>query len=100
MYSINVKGLLFTGQKVLPLFQDGGSIPLSTSITASKGAEAFSVYGAPKAAIRSFARCWTVDLKGRKIRVNAIGAGPIDTPGLSDLAPTAEQRAVNSELGR
>ena len=79
-FSINVKGLLFTVQKALPLFQDGGSIILTASTAASKGVEGFSVYNATKAAIRSFARTWTVDLKQRKIRVNAISPGPIDTP--------------------
>ncbi|HXP50759.1 MAG TPA: glucose 1-dehydrogenase [Bacteroidia bacterium] len=79
-FDINVKGLLFTVQKALPLFQDGGSIILTASVNASKGFEATSVYSATKAAVRSFARCWTVDLKHRKIRVNAISPGPIDTP--------------------
>ena len=90
-FGINVKGLLFTVQKALPLFQDGGSIILNASIAASKGVEASSVYSATKAAIRSFARTWTVDLKHRKIRVNAISPGPIDTPGFSGLVQTAEQ---------
>jgi NAD(P)-dependent dehydrogenase (short-subunit alcohol dehydrogenase family) len=84
-FSVNVRGLLFTVQKALPLFQDGGSIILSASTAASMGVEGFSVYSATKAAIRSFARTWTVDLKQRKIRVNAISPGPIDTPGLSGL---------------
>jgi NAD(P)-dependent dehydrogenase (short-subunit alcohol dehydrogenase family) len=79
-FDINVKGLLFTVQKALPLFQDGGSIILTASVNASKGFEATSVYSATKAAIRSFARSWSVDLKHRKIRVNAISPGPIDTP--------------------
>jgi NAD(P)-dependent dehydrogenase (short-subunit alcohol dehydrogenase family) len=79
-FSVNVRGLLFTVQKALPLFQDGGSIILNASTAASKGVEGFSVYSATKAAIRSFARTWTVDLKQRKIRVNAISPGPIDTP--------------------
>jgi NAD(P)-dependent dehydrogenase (short-subunit alcohol dehydrogenase family) len=79
-FDINVKGLLFTVQKALPLFRDGGSIILTASVNASKGFEATSVYSATKAAVRSFARCWTVDLKHRKIRVNAISPGPIDTP--------------------
>jgi len=79
-FGTNVKGLLFTVQKALPLLQDGGSIILNASITASKGLEASSVYSATKAAVRSFARCWTVDLKGRRIRVNAISPGPIETP--------------------
>lgn len=90
-FGINVKGLLFTVQKALPLFQDGGSIILNASGAASKGIAAFSVYSATKAAVRSFARTWTVDLKERKIRVNAISPGPIDTPILSTVAPTAEQ---------
>jgi NAD(P)-dependent dehydrogenase (short-subunit alcohol dehydrogenase family) len=93
IFGINVKGLLFTVQKALPLFQDsgGGSIILNASIAASKGLEALSVYSATKAAIRSFARTWTVDLKQRKIRVNAISPGPIDTPGFNGLAQSEEQ---------
>ena len=79
-FGINVKGLLFTVQKSLALFQDSGSIILTASTAASKGVEGFSVYSATKAAIRSFARTWTVDLKQRKIRVNAISPGSIDTP--------------------
>ena len=79
VFTINVKGLLFTVQKALPLFTDGGSIILNASIVASKGFEASSVYSASKAAVRSFARCWTTDLKHRKIRVNTISPGPIET---------------------
>jgi NAD(P)-dependent dehydrogenase (short-subunit alcohol dehydrogenase family) len=90
-FNINVKGLLFTVQKALPLFQDGGSIILTASIASSKGIEALSVYSATKAAIRSFARTWTVDLKHRKIRVNAISPGSIVTPGWRGLVQTAEQ---------
>jgi NAD(P)-dependent dehydrogenase (short-subunit alcohol dehydrogenase family) len=90
-FGINVKGLLFTVQKALPLFQDGGSIILNASIAASKGIVASSVYNATKAAIRSFARTWTVELKHRKIRVNAISPGMIDTPGLNGLAQSQEQ---------
>jgi NAD(P)-dependent dehydrogenase (short-subunit alcohol dehydrogenase family) len=71
-FNLNVKGLLFTVQKALPLLPDGASIVLNASIVASKGNPAFSVYSATKAAVRSFARTWAVDLKGRKIRVNAI----------------------------
>jgi NAD(P)-dependent dehydrogenase (short-subunit alcohol dehydrogenase family) len=82
LFNVNVKGLLFTVQKALPLFQDGGSIILMASIGGSKGVEGLSVYHATKAAIRSFARSWTVDLKQQKIRVNSISPGPIDTPGL------------------
>jgi NAD(P)-dependent dehydrogenase (short-subunit alcohol dehydrogenase family) len=91
-FGINVKGLLFTVQKALPLFHDGGgSIILNASIASSKGVEASSVYSATKAAIRSFARTWTVELKHRKIRVNAISPGMIDTPGLNGLAQSQEQ---------
>jgi NAD(P)-dependent dehydrogenase (short-subunit alcohol dehydrogenase family) len=94
-FGINVKGLLFTVQKALPLFNDGGSIILTASTAASKGVEGFSIYNATKAAIRSFARTWTVDLKNRKIRVNAISPGPIDTPAsrlsLSGLVQSEQQ---------
>ena len=79
IFSVNVKALVFTVQKALPLFQDGGSIILTASVGASKGYDGLSVYDATKAAIRSFARSWTVDLKHRKIRVNAISPGVIDT---------------------
>jgi NAD(P)-dependent dehydrogenase (short-subunit alcohol dehydrogenase family) len=81
-FSVNVKGLLFTVQKALPLFHNGGSIILNASTAGSKAANGFSVYGATKAAVRSFARSWAVELKDRKIRVNAISPGPIDTPGI------------------
>src|SRR3981081_6116 len=84
-FDINVKGLLFTVQKALPLLPDGASIILNASIVASKGLPANSVYSATKAAVRSFARTWTTDLKDRRIRVNAVSPGPIDTPGLNDL---------------
>ena len=90
-FRVNVKGLLFTVQKALPLFQDGGSIILNASIAGSKGMAAFSVYSAAKAAVRSFARSWTVDLKHRKIRVNAISPGPIETPGYNNMGLTEEQ---------
>ena len=82
-FDINVKGLLFTVQKALPLMPDGGSIVLNASIVSIKGFPAFSVYSATKAAVRSFARSWTTDLKGRGIRVNAVSPGPIDTPLLN-----------------
>src|SRR5947209_6657796 len=91
IFSVNVKGLLFTVQKGLPLFQNGGSIILNASIGGSKGFEGSSVYGATKAAIRSFARSWTVDLKHRKIRVNAVSPGPIDTPMTSSMVQSEEQ---------
>ena len=90
IFDINVKGLLFTVQKALPLLPDGASIILNASIVASKGLPANSVYSATKAAIRSFARTWTTDLKDRRIRVNAVSPGSIDTPGLSNLLASSE----------
>jgi NAD(P)-dependent dehydrogenase (short-subunit alcohol dehydrogenase family) len=84
---LNVKGLLFTVQKALPLLKDGGAIILNASIVASIGMEAFSVYSATKAAVRSFARTWTSDLKKRKIRVNAISPGVVPTEGSSIAYP-------------
>jgi NAD(P)-dependent dehydrogenase (short-subunit alcohol dehydrogenase family) len=94
IFDINVKGLLFTVQKALPLMPDGASIILNASIVASKGLAANSVYSATKAAVRSFARTWTTDLKHRRIRVNAVSPGSIDTPGLSDLL-ASRTRASN-----
>lgn len=88
----NVKGLLFTVQKALPLLTDGASIILNGSTSASKGIPAFSVYSASKAAVRSFARSWTTDLKSRRIRVNTISPGATETPGLLGLADTDDQR--------
>jgi NAD(P)-dependent dehydrogenase (short-subunit alcohol dehydrogenase family) len=90
IFDINVKGLLFTVQKALPLLPDGASIILNASIVASKGLSSNSVYSATKAALRSFARTWTTDLKHRRIRVNAVSPGSIDTPGLSDLLASGE----------
>jgi NAD(P)-dependent dehydrogenase (short-subunit alcohol dehydrogenase family) len=91
-FNANVKGLLFTVQKALPLLQPGGSIVLNASIVATKGSQALSVYSATKAAVRSFARTWSVDLKDRKIRVNAISPGIIPTPGYNtSLGMTQEQ---------
>jgi NAD(P)-dependent dehydrogenase (short-subunit alcohol dehydrogenase family) len=92
-FNVNVKGVLFTVQKALPLLVDGGAIILNASIVSSKGMPAFSVYSATKAALRSFARSWTVDLKDRKIRVNVVSPGPVDTPGVDGLAQTPEQAA-------
>jgi NAD(P)-dependent dehydrogenase (short-subunit alcohol dehydrogenase family) len=90
IFNINVKGLLFTVQKALPLLPDGASIILNASVVASKGLSANSVYSATKAAVRSFARTWTTDLKDRRIRVNAVSPGSIDTPGLSELLASSE----------
>ena len=95
MFDGNVKGLLFSVQKALPLIPDGGSIVMTGSIVGSKGLPANTVYAATKAAIRSFARTWTTDLKDRKIRVNLVSPGPIDTEGLRDLlgdSPAGKQR--------
>jgi NAD(P)-dependent dehydrogenase (short-subunit alcohol dehydrogenase family) len=90
IFDINVKGVLFTVQKALPFLPDGASIILNASIVGSKGFSANSVYSATKAALRSFARTWTTDLKDRRIRVNAVSPGSIDTPGLSDLLGSSE----------
>jgi NAD(P)-dependent dehydrogenase (short-subunit alcohol dehydrogenase family) len=90
IFDINVKGLLFTVQKALPLLSDGASVILNASIVASKGLPSNSVYSASKAAVRSFARTWTTDLKARRIRVNAVSPGSIDTPGLADLLASSE----------
>lgn len=86
MFDINVKGVLFTVQQALPLISDGGSIILTGSVAASKGFEAATVYSATKAAVRSFARSWTADLKARKIRVNVLSPGPTQTPGFDVFA--------------
>jgi NAD(P)-dependent dehydrogenase (short-subunit alcohol dehydrogenase family) len=85
IFNINVKGVLFTVQKALPLMPDSASIILTASVVGSKGLSANSVYSATKAALRSFARTWTTDLKDRRIRVNVVSPGAIDTPGLNDL---------------
>jgi NAD(P)-dependent dehydrogenase (short-subunit alcohol dehydrogenase family) len=107
IFNINVKGLLFTVQKALPLLPDGASIILNASIVASKGFSSNSVYSATKAAVRSFARTWTTDLKDRRIRVNAVSPGPIETPGLNNLLASSgagEERlkmlSNNVPLGR
>jgi NAD(P)-dependent dehydrogenase (short-subunit alcohol dehydrogenase family) len=98
IFDINVKGLLFTVQKALPLLPDGASIILNASIVASKGFSSNSVYSATKAAVRSFARTWTTDLKDRRIRVNAVSPGSIDTPGLSDLLASSETGQQRSKM--
>ena len=90
IFNVNVKGLLFTVQKALPLMPDGASVILNASIVASKGWPTNSVYAATKAAVRSFARTWTTDLKDRRIRVNAVSPGSTDTPGLSELLASSE----------
>lgn len=106
-FNINVKGLLFTVQKAMPLLPEGASIILNASITSIKGTPAFSVYSATKAAVRSFARNWILDLRERKIRVNAISPGVVPTPGYDHLGLSDEQlqdfvdsQAVTIPLGR
>lgn len=90
-FNINVKGLLFTVQKALPLLSEGASIILNASANSVKGSPAFSVYSATKAAVRSFARSWTLDLKERHIRVNAISPGMVPTPGYDHIGLNDEQ---------
>jgi NAD(P)-dependent dehydrogenase (short-subunit alcohol dehydrogenase family) len=91
VFNINVKGLLFTVQKAMPLVQDGSSIILNSSAAAYKGIEGSTVYSASKAAVRSFARTWSAELKTRKIRVNAVSPGPINTPLWKSVGETKEQ---------
>jgi NAD(P)-dependent dehydrogenase (short-subunit alcohol dehydrogenase family) len=98
IFDSNVKGLVFTVQKALPLLPDGASIILNASIVGSKGLASNSVYSASKAAVRSFARTWTTDLKARHIRVNVVSPGPIDTAALRELYGSTEvgkQRMAN-----
>jgi NAD(P)-dependent dehydrogenase (short-subunit alcohol dehydrogenase family) len=91
-FGVNVKGTLFTVQKALPLMSRGASIVINASMVSIKGTPAFSVYAASKAALRSFARTWSVDLRDRGIRVNVISPGTIITPGYKDsLGLTDEQ---------
>ena len=106
-FNVNVKGLLFTVQKALPLLPEGASIILNASTASIKGTPAFSVYSATKAAVRSFARNWTLDLRERKIRVNAISPGVVPTPGYDHLGLNDQQlqefvdsQAVTIPLGR
>jgi NAD(P)-dependent dehydrogenase (short-subunit alcohol dehydrogenase family) len=103
-FNLNVRGTLFTVQKALPLFNDGGSIFMNGSIAGSKGFPNFSVYSASKAAVRSFARTWLVDLKDRNIRVNVLSPGTIDTPILDPLGPEMKEAFKSliprGEMGR
>jgi NAD(P)-dependent dehydrogenase (short-subunit alcohol dehydrogenase family) len=93
-FGVNVRGTLFTVQKALPLFRNGGSIILTGSIASVKGIPAFGVYSATKAAIRSFVRTWTLELKDRGIRSNVISPGTIDTPILAPLPKEAIDQIV------
>jgi NAD(P)-dependent dehydrogenase (short-subunit alcohol dehydrogenase family) len=107
LFSINVKGVLFTVQKALPIFADGGSIILNASAVSVKGFPNLSVYSATKAALRSFARCWAVDLKEHKIRVNALSPGPVESSIFKSVVSSEEEKkkiqtlfAANTVMGR
>jgi len=101
LFNVNVRGTLFTVQKALPLLKDGGSIILNGSVASLKGTPAFGVYGATKAALRSFVRTWTSDLKDRHIRSNVISPGPTDTPAIDGQPEDAIARIVSTiPMGR
>jgi NAD(P)-dependent dehydrogenase (short-subunit alcohol dehydrogenase family) len=101
LFETNVKGTLFTVQKALPLLNDGGSIVLNGSVGSVKGTPAFGVYGATKAALRSFVRTWTSDLKDRHIRSNVVSPGPTDTPIVDGQPEDAIARIVSTiPMGR
>jgi NAD(P)-dependent dehydrogenase (short-subunit alcohol dehydrogenase family) len=101
LFNINVRGTLFTVQKALPLLKDGGSIILNGSVASVKGTAAFGVYAATKAAIRSFVRTWTTDLKDRRIRSNVVSPGPINTPLLNRQSPELLARIASTvPMGR
>jgi NAD(P)-dependent dehydrogenase (short-subunit alcohol dehydrogenase family) len=97
-FATNVKGVLFTVQRALPLLSDGASVILTGSTASAKGGPAFSVYGATKAAVRNFARSWIIDLKGQGIRVNVLSPGPTKTPGLVGLVSEAQQQGLLDQL--
>jgi NAD(P)-dependent dehydrogenase (short-subunit alcohol dehydrogenase family) len=97
-FNTNVRGLLFAVQKALPLLSKGASVILTGSIASSIGIPSFSVYNATKAAVRSFARSWILDLKGRGIRVNVLSPGHIATPGLDVLLDEKEQAGLVSKI--
>jgi len=99
-FAANVKGVLFTVQKALPLMGEGGSIILTGSTTSITGTPAFSVYSATKAAIRNFVRSWILDLRGRKIRVNVLSPGTTKTPGLRGLAPAGQEQSLLDGFAR
>jgi NAD(P)-dependent dehydrogenase (short-subunit alcohol dehydrogenase family) len=101
LFNINVKGTLFTVQKALPLLNDGGSIIINGSVASVKGTPAFGVYGATKAALRSFVRTWTLDLKDRRIRSNVVSPGPTETPAIDGQPADAIARIVSTiPMGR
>jgi NAD(P)-dependent dehydrogenase (short-subunit alcohol dehydrogenase family) len=92
-FDVNVKGVFFTVQKALPLFKDGGSIILTSSVSNVLGLPGFSTYAASKAAVRNFARAWTLELKDRKIRVNSMSPGPTETPALEKTTGLTREQA-------
>lgn len=96
-FGLNARGTLFTVQKALPLFNDGGSIFMTGSVAAVKGFPGYGVYAASKAALRAFARTWLNELKNRNIRVNLLSPGPIATP-MQDQVLTAEAKAMFESL--
>ena len=101
LFNINVKGTLFTIQKILPLMNDGGSIILTGSVASTKGTASFWVYGATKAAIRNFVRAWSVELKDRRIRSNVLSPGPTETPAIGQQPAEAIARIVSTiPMGR
>jgi NAD(P)-dependent dehydrogenase (short-subunit alcohol dehydrogenase family) len=100
-FNVNVRGTLFTVQKSLPLLNDGGSIILTGSVAGVKGTPAFGVYAASKAAVRSFVRTWTSELKDRRIRSNVLSPGPVDTPILAGQPTETIARLVSTiPMGR
>jgi NAD(P)-dependent dehydrogenase (short-subunit alcohol dehydrogenase family) len=98
IFATNVRGVLFTVQKALPLLVDGASVILTGSTVSIQGTANFSVYSASKAAVRNFARSWALDLKDRGIRVNVVSPGPIRTPGLGDLVPDDARQGLFDNL--
>ena len=100
-WTSNVKGVLFTVQKSLPLLNDGGSIIVTGSVAGSKGTPAFGTYGATKAAVRNFVRTWTVELKDRRIRSNVLSPGPTETPAIGQQPADAIARLLSTiPMGR
>ncbi|WAT01653.1 SDR family NAD(P)-dependent oxidoreductase [Rouxiella chamberiensis] len=98
IFGTNVRGVLFTVQKALPLLVDGASVILTSSTVSVMGTANFSVYSASKAAVRNFARSWALDLKDRKIRVNVVSPGPVKTPGLGGLVEEGERQGLYDYL--
>ena len=98
IFGTNVRGVLFTVQKALPLLSVGSSIILTASTVSVKGTANFSVYSASKAAVRNFARSWALDLQGRGIRVNVVSPGPVKTPGLGGLVPEEQRQGLYDAL--